>query len=132
MEKLIIDRSKWRTGRDIINETGNSTLLLNHEGFMCCLGFDALRCGIEPEDIKGIGEPDALKDHLFDKISHLVTIVDESDGTSSIIDSDFAMEAIAINDAFYSSQEERENDIKKHFATIEVEVEFIGEYVKKK
>lgn len=41
--KIVIDRSKWRTGHDSGNATGKGkiTALLNEEGCKCCLGFIA-------------------------------------------------------------------------------------------
>lgn len=58
MEKLIIDRSKWRTGHTAENATGQGfTALLNDQGFMCCLGFYSLACGYTEEEIRGVGEP---------------------------------------------------------------------------
>lgn len=44
---LTIDRSKWRRGEIGEGWTG----LLNRQGFMCCLGFDAPACGLTPDQI---------------------------------------------------------------------------------
>lgn len=57
--KLTISRAKWRRGGR--GNTGGfglgPTKLLNHEGFMCCLGFFTLACGAAPEDILSKGIP---------------------------------------------------------------------------
>lgn len=69
MEKLIIDRKKWRTGGDSCYKTGSGpTLLLNDKGYMCCLGFDALRKGLSKKDILNVGEPEDIFDDENDDI----------------------------------------------------------------
>lgn len=59
MNILTIDRSKWRRGGLSHNrqQTQGMTALLNDKGFMCCLGFDAIACGIPKEAILGVLEP---------------------------------------------------------------------------
>lgn len=72
---LTIDRTKWRRGGPgeqdaeakakgsyeahtyALNRRFGQTMLLNNKGLMCCLGFDALACGLAPEDIENVGEP---------------------------------------------------------------------------
>jgi hypothetical protein len=53
---LTIVRSKWRRGGNNNTHLG-VTRLLNDRGRMCCLGFDAIACGLSPAIIKGLGEP---------------------------------------------------------------------------
>lgn len=51
--KLTIDRPTWLRG-----EGGDASALLREkDGKMCCLGFYALACGMEKEDIVGRGGP---------------------------------------------------------------------------
>lgn len=57
---LILDYSKWRSGGNLCNENGigkGTTLLLNEEGYMCCLGQFGLQLStkITEEDINGMG-----------------------------------------------------------------------------
>jgi hypothetical protein len=62
---LTIDRSKWRRGGGSeINHPDGPTRLLNERGKMCCLGFDALACGLPPEAIQDKGEPGEIDDAL--------------------------------------------------------------------
>jgi len=127
MEKLIIDRSKWRTGGNSSSEnmTGKGdTLLLNPQGFMCCLGFEALRRGKEPDEILNCAEP-----HDVGAIPFL-SLPDEDGEEYGYSDTAFTSQAIRINDDDNITPEEREQKITTKFKEINVEVEFIGEYVK--
>lgn len=47
---LVIDRQLWERG------TGDGRLR-RQSGRMCCLGFDAIACGVDPVDIINVGEP---------------------------------------------------------------------------
>ena len=59
---LTIDRSKWRRGGDGLGvvESLGFTYLRNSKGLMCCLGFDALACGLSPETIDAQPDPVSL------------------------------------------------------------------------
>lgn len=59
MKTLVIDRTKWRRGGDapsLARERGG-TYLLNDINLMCCLGFDALACGISRDAIFERADP---------------------------------------------------------------------------
>lgn len=114
---LTIDRAKWRCGGSNKNSEQGYTQLLNDKDFMCCLGFDALACGYTKPQIIGRHYPSSLVIGPS-KIAHL------TDGSN---DSIFASRAIEINDSCMSA-EDREYELKAHYATIGVDVEFIGEY----
>lgn len=53
---LTIERAKWRRGGPCGIGSG-PTALLNDSGFMCCLGFDALACGLSEAQIRGFQFP---------------------------------------------------------------------------
>lgn len=57
MKVLTIERSKWRRGGSDHDGTQGPTALLNEKGLMCCLGFDALACGLLPGAIVGRVSP---------------------------------------------------------------------------
>lgn len=67
---LVINRAKWRNGGDSndLQDTYDAdkcdkfgeTFLLNDDGFMCCLGFDAVACGIPKNDILNTSDPISL------------------------------------------------------------------------
>ena len=54
--KLEIDRSKWLRGEGGVN----SKLLRYSDGKMCCLGFLALECGFEDDEIRNRSNPSEL------------------------------------------------------------------------
>jgi hypothetical protein len=125
---LVIDRAKWRTGgHSSLNpsHTGKgSTLLLNDEGYMCCLGFRCHQMGIPKQDLLGECTPEGL--------CELYTIPDliYSDDGDIWADTSFTNDAIGINDDSELSIKEREKAITEHFKKIDVIVEFKGRYKK--
>jgi hypothetical protein len=125
---LIIDRSKWRTGGDeeSKNRTGKGkTKLLNGYGSMCCLGFDAKRCGIPLKNLLGVAQPEGIIKKYVCKIPHLI----KSDGLfETDVNTKFAERAMDINDDDYLTPKDRELRIKKHFKTIGINVKFINKY----
>lgn len=113
MKKLVIDRSKWRTGQKGLHSTGKGpTALLNTQGFMCCLGFECLRMGIPEDQIRDEGVP-----NRFDEWK--------------AVDPDWISTAIELNDtpSVELDRSKREKLIEEHFAKINVQVTFEGEYV---
>ena len=119
---LIINRAKWRTGGHYNgkNQTGfGGTILLNSEGFMCCLGFRCHQMGIPKKDLLSMPTPRSI-----------ATDWDIPDLIDSYGDTTFTIKAVRINDDNSLTSEEREKQITEHFATIGVTVEFKGKYVK--
>lgn len=118
---LIIDRAKWRTGGEGIHKTGEgNTVLLNDEGYMCCLGFRCEQMGIPEKLLLNVGMPSGLY-NSYD-IPDLINELGKN--------SEFAVQAVKINDDGEPSPKEREKAITKHFKTIGVTVEFKGRYKK--
>lgn len=52
---LVIDRSKWQRG--LPDDFDGDTYLLDQSGMMCCLGFDAIACGIARKRILSVQTP---------------------------------------------------------------------------
>lgn len=122
MEKLIIDRTKWRTGSAGETATGKGdTALLNEEGFMCCLGFECLRRGFTEDEISGQPEPETMIFNEGFKKDRFGDMVNDSGYNKSWVD-----EAISINDDILSTRDEKEEKIQKIFAGQGIEVEFIN------
>jgi len=117
--KFTIDRSKWRIGVAYREATGKgATLLLNTEGFMCCLG----QC-MEQEGIrKGL-----LLDTCAPKELRVESIFIDEKGANSLI----ANEAISINDDHKSIKtvQEKEESLIELFAKHGHEIKFVGEAV---
>src|SRR6478736_6393894 len=50
--EVVIDRAKWHRGKG-----GPGSKLITFDGKMCCLGFDALACGLKHDDINLVCDP---------------------------------------------------------------------------
>lgn len=112
---LIIDRSKWRTA----TSGRGDTMLLNDEGYMCCLGFRCHQMGIPEEDLLDISHPEDVFDW------NIPDLVKKRGG-----DTAFTTSAININDDKCLTSKEREQELIEHFATKDIIVEFTGKYKK--
>lgn len=129
--KIVIDRSKWRTGRTVEHATGKGTThLRNGEGFMCCLGF--LCSQVDPDlHIDGISSPEFLA-----RIIPEITCQHKNRYRAL---TKLGVAAIGINDAQIkektdpdyigvSSREDREQQLTDLFSDSPYELEFVGEY----
>lgn len=91
MTKYILDISKWRSGGNGVNKVGEGeTMLLNKEGFMCCLGQFCSQEGVAAELLEGVFQPEDVCTDI-----HLPLMI--KDGVQ-LRDSYFSSAAIAIND----------------------------------
>lgn len=62
MKTLTLNYATWRSGKDGENAVGiGRTLLLNQEGYMCCLGQWCLQAGLSVNDIQDIGLPESME-----------------------------------------------------------------------
>jgi hypothetical protein len=121
MQQFVIDRSKWRTGGDSLNQKYGSTQLLNSKGFMCCLGFFCVQIDNRTTDeIIGVFEPIGLDNNI--RGSNLIG----DDGFTKL----WVESAIIINDDDDISNETREERIHKLFKEHGYDVKFINEYPK--
>lgn len=93
MKKIILDYSKWRCGREGANRLGEGeTQLLNKEGFMCCLGQQALQ---EREDLD---ENALLGWWVPESIGCLIPLLTLKHEDGDILNTSFADIAMRIND----------------------------------
>lgn len=120
--KLVIDRAKWLRG-----EKDAGLLLRESDGKMCCLGFLALACGLEEDQIVEVGEPHETRSPLLPKWLCSAYDEHEDDGelVTKYIDSSDAVELMKINDTV-GDDAPREREIASVFAKHGVEVEFVG------
>jgi hypothetical protein len=123
MNKLIIDRSKWRTGSLGKEPTGlGPSMLRNSEGFKCCLGFFCEQAlGTEDIDME-CGMPDLFLRHNPSSREKLSLLVHGK------FNSEFANQAARINDSG-NTRKVREDLLTDHFAEKGIEVVFEGQYV---
>lgn len=130
MKILTIDRSKWRSGGDIDSENNTGagyTQLLNGLGYMCCLGFYCSQSGLTNEELLGNANP---REVLLNKTNEKnpIPLLAKIDTEFIIDDTEFAENAMVINDNSHATTSEREEQITEHFAQAGVEVVFVGEY----
>lgn len=132
MKTLTIDRSKWRTGGLREHQTGKGeTLLLNKFGYMCCLGFYCLQAGVDKNTIKHQFNPANLQIELKDDDKNMRVLLSDykdSFGEWNLENTEFADDAITINDNPDIDSKTREEQITEHFAKVGVEIVFVGEY----
>lgn len=112
--KLVIDRNKWLRGEG----PSQSRLIRSNDNQMCCLGFLGKACGISEQE-------------LFDEYTP-ETAGDENKWPNGIFNedavenSDITAELMEINDDENLTDENRESNLIERFATINIEVEFVG------
>ena len=120
-KEFTIDRYKWMT--DYTNERlGDDSELLHATGRMCCLGFYALACGLNKDDILEVADPESLLGH---RLPHML----KEDGfADNAYNSSLAQKLISANDSGGDDHDAREAAVKEQFGTVGVEVKFTGEY----
>jgi hypothetical protein len=131
--KVVIDRAKWRTGQNGFNSTGEGkTMLLNPDGYMCCLGFCCKAAGVPAEGLIDRPKPDAVSESLKKNLSGmsmlLKPLASEVTGHIYLNCSNLAWDAMQINDCEDTKPEEKEQEILELFKNSNFEIEFTGEY----
>lgn len=132
--KVTIDRSKWRTGLYSLNRTGEgNTALLNEEGYMCCLGFCMAASKVSMKNLLNISAPGAcLNQHAIDQNKAMrssgVRALTEESLTNCLSNSEFAFDAMKINDSVKSTPKDKEKAILELFKDSVFNIEFTGEY----
>lgn len=138
MQKLIIDRARWRTGGhetlgdSVITGIGQ-TRLLNKEGYMCCLGFACEQSGVPKDALLNKASPSCISEeseeftHGYDKALLNSKLLSQN-VEGFFRNSDLSDSAMNINDSISLTIEKREFEIKELFSKNGIEVEFINEY----
>lgn len=125
--KVVIDRSKWRTGGLSSVATGvGTTALLNEDGYMCCLGFCCKALGLTDKAIFYIAVPqNAITADECNKpgFKDLTMCINGSVGTTYLVG-----EAIHINDSSELIPEEKEAKLQELFKDSDLELSFEGNY----
>jgi hypothetical protein len=117
--KIVIDRSKWRTGEYSSNATGmgEDTALLNEQGCKCCLGFITQQI-----TKKGILNSYQPRDCEFS-----IPLLNYKDGTC-YENTELSRDAMAINDS-HIPLKEKEVALKKLFKDTPISLTFKGKAV---
>lgn len=103
MKRFTVKRSKWARGGQ-----NGSSLLLNQQGSMCCLGFAANQISCILKKKLALA---ACPDEVFKGASFLTRLDDEG----YVVDNKLSDEAIEINDSHLINDNEREEQLKKLF-----------------
>jgi hypothetical protein len=141
--KVVIDRSKWRTGGFSSKATGAGiTALLNDEGYMCCLGFCMAASKVAKKDLLCIASPPTLMNTIKSDSKKLGRVL-RSNGVRALaslslsdyrtyISTDLTSNAMNINDSHDTTPKQKEKAILELFRDSVFDLEFIGEYTKEK
>lgn len=121
MTKVVIDRRQWYRGH-----TGDDSCLLREDRRMCCLGFAAVACGIQPEHLLNRGAPSDVQLPLEEmgKFSKLLDISVKLDWGHS--DNKITDKLIETNDFPELPEQEREEGIIRLGANVGFEFSFIN------
>lgn len=115
-----IDRSIWRCA----HHGRGDTMLANRQGFMCCLGQLSCQLGVPYKAVFEKPSPNRIpKDHAH----RLAMLLDRSGNSGQ---SQFAWDAMDINDDRKLSDRQREAKLAALFAEYGHEVRFEGEFAK--
>lgn len=138
---LVIDRSKWGCGsvkkRELFKIMGKTAMLNSKTGKMCCLGFDAVACGVSKEHLKDVGEPcdvaDVIAESINEKIQNerpddYLYHVDIPGLTRDGNNTGFSDDAIGVNDDNEITQEEREQQLISLFKKKGTVLSFVGKF----
>ena len=123
-QTFTIDCNTWRCGDNGKYKLGEgNTVLLNDEGFMCCLGQVALQLDVHEADLLGKGEPDQLDIDI-----ELLTIRYNGDEEEEFIiaNSELSSDAMRINDSTESTVSQKMKDLKELFNDNGYDLEFIN------
>jgi hypothetical protein len=116
---LTVDRGKWLCG-SLRESVFGISRLRNDAGMMCCLGFDAIACGVPADRIRGAFRPGDLETKGLPE-SYVASRVNTK-GQRHPVEL-----AIAANDARAISQQERERRVRKHLMKLGWDdVRFVG------
>jgi hypothetical protein len=121
--KVVIDRSKWRTGGDVRPSGWGDTELRNKNGFQCCLGFCVK--AFDPKlPITGRAEPANLGVFIPSLASNFVS----NWVAPSFTNTPLAIRAMAINDDPEISHRQREAKLLRLFKNSPYQLKFVGKY----
>lgn len=117
--KLVLDYSKWRCGRDSINQLGiGQTYLKNSDGFMCCLGQWCEQAGVPEVQLIRITTPAYLK--------HFVPLFNRIDNEFNEINTELSIKAMKINDTTDTTPEYKIQALKELLLENGIELEVIN------
>lgn len=125
--KFIVERSKWRCGGEEKYGKGyGKTLMLNKDGYMCCLGH-CQRQLTPKANMLNSGMPRIVIEKNKLSINNNPFVIE---GNFKIHNSQLASNAATINDNESINQKERERQLKFLFKKFGHTIKFVGKTVK--
>lgn len=112
--KLVIDRATW----------GTDHLLNCHDSSMCCLGFLALKCGANPDEIEDATDPADVPN--VDWPPAFIRIGRDAKGKEVISITSLTNSAININDSGTLKFETKEKRLIALFKKAGIKLSFTG------
>lgn len=114
-----IDRRTWLRGDD-----EDSYLLRPTDRMMCCLGQMLQEAGVDRRRLKGQSQPDDVAKCQFNSLLRRLLV--EPSRVRGFKSTDFAFEAMRINDDPHINNEQRERQLTDLFAAKGIELHFIN------
>lgn len=113
MTTYTLDTSKWRCGGSVPSLGKGDTFLLNHEGYMCCLGQFSLPYVSDEESLRILADPkDAANDLDCGYHEAFVTEGWRKGATCSWVNTELAAELMAVNDCPVTTPAEKVEQIR--------------------
>ncbi len=107
--EVVIDRKFWHRGKG-----GPGSKLITSMGNMCCLGFDALACGLKHNDINLITDPSATGFMLPGLVEKCIPEnPGQADDTHQRTTSGICDEMMEVNDRESLNEADREKDLTR-------------------
>ncbi len=128
MKKLVLDVSKWRCGHYGNHQVGEGrTLMLNDEGFSCCLGqfLPQVAEGITDKMLLYSGSPASDRLPVVPDFSKVRSYGDYED---SLDNTDLSEKAVSINDNPDTTVEVKIAQLKELFAEHGYDIEVVNEH----
>lgn len=118
LREFTVDLEKWARGC----ENGESQLL-NEDGFMCCLGFLGLACGLTPDEMREISTPPEVgRMKLFPQ----ELIQEHCLHADEVETSDYCDVLMNINDNNLTTDQQKMERLKEKFAETGIEIKFVN------
>lgn len=115
METLVIKSSEWLRGKESSEAATKANSALNFNNRFCCLGLEAVRLKVEPDNLVGCNTPSEISSLLPNGCWML---------SDSCSDSDDAGDCINLNDDQNTTDEEKIAALRPIFAKNGVEIDW--------
>lgn len=124
-KKFVVKRSEWYRGKG----WSYSALFRRSDGKKCCLGFCAIQlCEATEKQIEGLGSPHSTVNRCNDPLTWpagFIVGAGTYDNPLFKTNSALVCNIISVNDDLYIDEPQRESELTKLFAQLNIDVEFV-------